>query len=249
MWLVGKSKYVLGCEHFKYNLYPKLIRGLRCAIYSSFKKIIVLTEKDRLKFSEHLPDSKVITIPNMAVVNESFELNLQSKTIIAVGRLHPQKGFDLLISASKAVFSKHPDWTLNIFGEGELSEVLSDEIKKNDLGNFIFLKGYSNHLNEEFAQSAFFVLSSRYEGFPMVLVEALSIGMPSVAFDCPEGPAQLLAEGGGILVENGNIEKLADAMNYMIEHPEYRHECANYRNVIKKNLSPEVVYEKWLKVF
>lgn len=249
LWLIGQSKYVLGCEHFKYDLYPKLVRVLRCFVYSFFKKVIVLTDKDRMRFCRHLPQNKVVTIPNMAVANEDFRLDLDSKTIIAVGRLHNQKGFDMLLSASKEVLDKYPDWTLNIFGEGELKEALQSQIQTLRLQKNIFLKGYTNNINAEFAKSAFFVLSSRYEGFPMVLVEAMSLGMPSVAFDCPEGPAQLLADGGGILVEKENVQKLTEAMIYMIEHPEFRQECTKHREFIKEHLSPEVIYKKWRNVF
>lgn len=249
LWLAGKSKDVLGCEHFKYDLYPKPVRALRCFIYSFFKKIIVLTDKDRMRFCKHLSQNKVVTIPNMAVANEDFKLDLNSKIIIAVGRLHNQKGFDMLITASKEVFDKYPDWTLNIFGEGELKETLQSQIQTLGLQKNIFLKGYTNNINAEFAKSAFFVLSSRYEGFPMVLVEAMSLGMPSVAFDCPEGPAQLLADGGGILVEKENVPKLTEAMIYMIEHPEFRQECTKHREFIKEHLSPEVIYKKWRSIF
>lgn len=249
LWLVGKSRFALGCEHFKYDLYPKPVRAVRCFIYSSFRRIIVLTDKDRIRFCKHLPQYKVVTIPNMAVAKDDFQLNLNSKCIIAVGRLHPQKGFDMLILASKEVFAKYQDWTLNIFGEGELKDVLQSQIQILRLQKNIFLKGYTTNINAEFAKSAFFVLSSRYEGFPMVLVEAMSLGMPSIAFDCPEGPAQLLADGGGILVEKENVPKLTEAMIYMIEHPEFRQECTKHREFIKEHLSPEVIYGKWLDVF
>ena len=97
LWLTGKSKDVLGCEHFKYDLYPKPVRALRCFVYSFFKKIIVLTDKDRMRFCRHLSQNKVVTIPNMAIAKEDFTLNLDSKTIIDVGSLHNQNGFDMLI--------------------------------------------------------------------------------------------------------------------------------------------------------
>lgn len=249
IWLSGKAKYAIGCEHFKYNLYPSYVRIIRCFIYSQFKKIVLLTDKDRDSFAKHLGKEKVFTIPNMVTTNEDIKLDINSKSIIAVGRLHPQKGFDLLIEAMKSVILKHPDWSLNIFGEGELKNELIEQIKKEKLSNYIKLKGYSNNIKAEFEKSAFFVLSSRYEGFPMVLVEALGLGVPSVAFDCPEGPSQLLANGGGILVDKENPSKLADAINYMIEHPEYRIDCSKNKDYIRKYLSPEAIYNKWIHLF
>lgn len=114
-----------------------------------------MTDKDQTKFCKHLSQNKVVTIPNMAIAKEDFKLDLTSKTIIAVGRLHPQKGFDILISAAKDVFDKYPDWHLNIFGEGELKDALQSQIQTLGLQRNIFLKGYTDNINGEFAKSAF----------------------------------------------------------------------------------------------
>lgn len=249
LWLAGKSSNTIGCEHFKYNLYSKPIRAIRCFIYSHFKKIVTLTDNDKNRFAKHLSNNILCTIPNMVVVKDDINIDINSKIIIAVGRLHTQKGFDMLIKAMKPVIKKHPDWILNIFGEGELKENLNTQINEYDLSSNVFLKGYTNDINSEFAKSAFFVLSSRYEGFPMVLVEALGLGVPSVAFDCPEGPSELLENGGGLLVEKENITKLTEAIDYMIEHPEYRRKCMNHKDYIRRNLSPDVIYNKWEKLF
>ena len=174
---------------------------------------------------------------------------MNSKIIISAGRLAPQKGYDFLIKAMKDVVKKHSDWKLNIWGEGDLRNDLQKRIDDAGLQDNISLCGYTNDINKEFAKSAFYVLSSRFEGLPLVLIEALSVGLPSVAFDCPSGPAELLAEGGGILVEKENINKLAEAINYMIEHPEYREECSKHKEFIRKNLSPDVIFSKWQNLF
>lgn len=249
LWLVGLGKYAIGCEHFKYDMYSDKVKSIRNYVYSHFGKIVTLTDKDRDKFRKHLGEKMVITIPNMAFVKDDFELSLESKTIIAVGRLAVQKGFDYLIDAMKGVVEKHGDWKLNIWGEGDLREQLQAQIDRNSLQENITLCGYTTNVNSKFAESAFYVLSSRYEGLPLVLIEAFSLGVPAVAFDCPSGPAELLAEGGGILVETENVEKLTDAINYMIEHPEYRKECSKHKEYIRANLAPEVIYSKWVKLF
>lgn len=249
MWLAGNAKNTIGCEHFKYDLYPKLINYIRCYIYSHLKCIVTLTEKDQKRFIEHIDAQKTATIANMVIAKEGVGPNLNSKNIIAIGRLTAQKGFDMLIEAMKTVVQKHPKWTVNIFGEGEDKIMLQNLINSSNLQNNIILRGYSSNIDSELCKSSLFVLSSRFEGFPLVLVEALGQGMPSVAFDCPEGPAQLLETGGGILVEKENVPKLAEAICYMIEHPEFRKSCIEHKNYIRKHLAPSVIYNKWMELF
>ena len=262
IWLSGMASKSIGCEHFKYDVYPAPVRFVRNLIYKKFYRIVKLTEKDANRFKKHLDASKVFFIPNMVATKDEISLDPGSSKIIAVGRLAPQKGFDMLIDAMQDVFVKHPDWTLDIFGEGEDEAKLRNQIEARKLESNIFLKGYSKDIVSEFEKSAFFVLSSRYEGFPLVLVEALGMGMPCAAFDCPEGPAVLLENGGGLLIPfnkdcanpkaagfSENVSALSRAISYMIENPDFRKECISCRDIIKRELSPEVIYQKWENLF
>ena len=249
LWLVGVAKYSIGCEHFKYNIYSFPVTAIRNFVYSKFRQIVTLTEIDANKFRRYLGKGRVRTIPNMVTVKADFELDMNSKTIIAVGRLQHQKGFDFLITAMKDVIDKHNDWKLNIWGVGDLQETLQKQIEEQRLQQHIFLKGFTRDIISEYARSSFFVLSSRYEGFPLALIEALALGIPSVAFDCPSGCAELLVDGGGILVEKENARKLAEAINYMIEHPRYRKKCSKHKERIREELAPDVIYEKWHQLF
>lgn len=249
MWLTGNARRVIGCEHFKYDVYSKMVRAIRCYVYSHLKCIVTLTEKDRKRFMRHIESDRTATIANMVIAKENVEPDPQSKEMIAVGRLTAQKGFDMLIDAMALVKVKHPEWKVNIFGEGEDKEMLQMRIDKLGLQGNVALRGYSTDIDGEFCKSAFFVLSSRFEGFPLVLIEALGQGMPSVAFDCPEGPAQLLENGGGILVEKENVNKLAEAICYMIEHPEFREKCMKHKDYIRQHLAPDVIYGEWMQLF
>ena len=249
MWLAGNAKNTIGCEHFKYDLYSKPISYIRCYIYSHLKCIVTLTEKDQKRFVKHIEARKTATIANMVIAKDNVGPDINSKNIIAIGRLTAQKGFDMLIKAMRVVVDKHPDWSVSIFGEGEDKDALQKQIDNFDLKKNVFLRGYSNNLDNEFSKSSFFVLPSRFEGFPLALIEALGQGMPSIAFDCPEGPAQLLENGGGILVEKENVPKLTEAICYMIEHPEFRKNCIEHKNYIRQHLAPEVIYNKWIKLF
>lgn len=249
LWLVGLGKYAIGCEHFKYDIYPTPIAAIRNFVYARFGRIVTLTDVDAAKFKNHIGESRVVTIPNMVTVKTDFELDMNSKIIIAVGRLQPQKGFDFLIKAMRTVIDKHSDWILNIWGIGDLHDELQNQINNLNLQQHVFLKGFTHDIVSEYAKSSFFVLSSRYEGFPLALIEALSLGIPSVAFNCPSGCEELLANGGGILVEKENVEKLTEAIIYMIEHPQYRLECSKHKEQIRKELSPDVIYDKWHQLF
>ena len=249
LWLAGLGKYSIGCEHFKYDIYSSSMAAVRNFVYARFGKIVTLTDVDANKFKQHIGANRVVTIPNMVTVKADIELDMNSRAIIAVGRLQPQKGFDFLIDAMRTVINKHNDWILTIWGVGDLQNELQNQISSLHLQQHVFLKGFTRDIVSEYAKSSFFVLSSRYEGFPLALIEALSLGIPSVAFDCPSGCAELLANGGGILVEKENVEKLADAIIYMIEHPEYRIECSKHKEWIRKELSPDVIYEKWHQLF
>lgn len=248
LWLCGYSSKVIACEHFKYELYSRPFRLIRNLIYRNFAKVVVLTDKDRLRFQRHLPNGKVVTIPNMTVLNSTYLPNLDTKKIISVGRLHYQKGFDLLVKAMVPVIRKHPDWTLSIFGDGDLKENLNSLIVRLGLDKNVYLQGQSDNIYNEYQQSSIFVLSSRYEGFGMVLLEALCLGIPSVAFDCPEGPADLLSYGGGLLIENGNVDKLSEGILCMIENKQLRIDCSQNRYKVIEKYSSENIYKQWILV-
>ena len=206
----------------------QLVRDVR-----SVEQIIVLTEKDKQDWQQ-AGCANVVCIPNPCAIKyrvlsseyrvQSTEYRVQSiKTLLAVGRLHEQKGFDMLLEAWNNVQRDNvqciKDWTLRIVGEGPQRAALEQQIKDLHLSNVV-LAGRVENMVEEYAAASLFVLSSRYEGLPLALIEAMWCGVPCVSFDCPHGPAELLEDDRGWLVPAMDVAGMAKQIAYAMSHSE-----------------------------
>lgn len=181
-------------------------------------KFIVLTEQDKALWKEL---DNVQTISNPLSFYADNPSDCKSKNVIAVGRFCYQKGFDLLLQVWKEVIKKHPDWTLNIYGDN--GEKITNYAKECGVLKYCTLHSVTNNIQEKFIENSIFILSSRFEGFGMVICEAMACGVPPVAFDCHYGPAEIIRDKeDGLLVENGNIQVMAEKVCYLIEHEEER---------------------------
>lgn len=208
---------------------------------------VVLTQYDAESWSQ----IKVADIiPNSLPFYTSESSSLDKKQIITVGRLSEQKGFDLLIPAWSSIAKQYPDWELHLYGEGELENELRRSIAQNGIEDSFIIHKPVKDIKEKYLESSIYVMSSRFEGFGMVLIEAMACGVPCISFDCPHGPSYIIKDGeDGILVENGNIEKLADAMSLLIEDKEKRIAMggAAKRNITR--YSQENIMQQWENLF
>jgi len=207
---------------------------------------VCLTEEDKTKWNEL---DNVIVIPNPLSFNTKSYSSCEEKRVIAVGRYVPQKGFDLLIEAWKNVANKHPDWSLFIYGEGnkEPYQRLVDEYCLNDCCH---LEGAKSDIAECYAKSSIFVLSSRFEGFGIVLLEAMSCGVPVVSFACPCGPRDIIHDGiDGLLVSNGSADQLAVKINYLIENNNKRKQMGLHAIENAKKYDITLIGQRWKNVF
>ena len=184
------------------------------------ERLVVLTDADKAAW-EKAGCTNVTVIPNPCSLDgQKVSIkSAKSKTILAVGRLHEQKGFDLLLQAWKPIEKTYSDWSLRIVGEGPKRAELEAQIESQGLKRVV-LAGATNNVLDEYEAASIFVLSSRYEGLPLALIEAMWSGLPCIAFDCPQGPAELLAEDRGWLVPNGDIAELTAQIAYALSHPE-----------------------------
>ena len=200
------------------NLFSKLWMSNLVSNLKRLDKFVVLTEEDHQNWPEL---DNVVVIPDPLTFSSSTYSPLTEKRVIAVGRYVYQKGFDLLLKSWAIVEKKCPDWVLTIIGQGERLQydALVDELNIDRSRCKLF--GPTERIQDEYMSSSFLVMSSRFEGFGMVLVEAMACGLPVISFDCPCGPKDIIQNHiDGILVEKGNIEKLAEAIIWMIQHPE-----------------------------
>lgn len=211
------------------------------------QKFIVLTYEDADKWNEL---NNVVVIPNPLTILPTKISTNRLKQVAAVGRYTPQKGFDMLILAWKIVAEKHRDWVLRIFGDGWMRECLQKQIEENGLEDCCYLEYSVSNIVEKYQESSIFVLSSRYEGFGLVLVEAMACSLPVVSFACPCGPKDIIADGtDGFLVPLGSIEELADKISYLIGHDNVR-EQMGIEGVLKaKNYSIETIGMQWKDLF
>lgn len=212
------------------------------------EQLIVLTEADKNDWMR-AGCTNVTVIPNICSLDgQKIPMKSKQKTVLAVGRLHEQKGFDLLLQAWKPIEEKYPDWTLRIVGEGPKREELETLVKTLKLKR-VALIGRTNEVVNEYAQASLFVLSSRYEGLPLALIEAMWCGTPSIAFDCPNGPATLLDNDRGWLVANGNISALSKQIEYVITHPNEAAERAQKaQTYAQQTYSEKQIMPQWIQV-
>ena len=248
LFFSGSSKKTIACEHSLYAIYPYPILIFREYVYKSFYGLVSLTNNDADKFRKRL--NNVIVIPNMVTFKTEEKADLTLKRILSIGRLSYEKGYDLLLEAVKDIWKEYPEWHLDIFGEGKMYDYLSEKIRVYRLEKNVFLKGYTSDVVTEYLSSSVYVMPSRYEGFGMVLTEAMSCGLPVVSFNCPDGPVNIIGEDRGILAPPENIGQLRAGLLSLMGSYEKRKEYAEKgRSFVLQNYNSEVIYEKWNALF
>lgn len=209
-----------------------------------FDNFIVLTRQDAEMWG-NLPNLSVM--PNAVVTMPHKEHQPGNHRVIAVGRLDYQKGFDRLLDAWALIpVELRKFWRLDIFGQGEWEEKLKRQIVSLGISESAAVNKPTDKIFDEYAASDFLVMTSHYEGFPMVMIEAMACGVPTVCFDFLCGPRDIIANGiNGIIVPEGDLQALATAMQQLMEHPEQLAHLSEQAKRISEEFSQEVIMERW----
>lgn len=215
---------------------------------NGYDKIIILTNEDlELNWKGY---TNVSVIPNPSTFQSDRLASLEPKKVVSVGRLSMPKNFASLIGAFKWVVKKHPDWNLEIYGEGPQKKELENLIKQLNLTQNVFLRGYTSDVKGVMADSSLYVLSSIFEGFALVLIEAMSCGLPVVAYACPTGPKDIISEGkDGFIVPVNDEKELARRICLLIEDENKRKEMGRCALEKSKQYQIGPIVQQWMKLF
>mgnify|MGYP001026284292 FL=1 len=251
MFAKYKNTKIIAWEHFNYgvNTGSKLQSYARHISCKNADILVVLTDRDKELYEKNEKDIKKIVRIYNPITTDNREWDIQrDKTVLAVGRLENQKGFDLLLDGWKNIEDKYSDWKLRIAGVGSKEAQLKQQMSDLQLKNVQFA-GYIDDINEEFRKASVFVCSSRFEGFGMVILEAQANELPVVSFDCPYGPSELIKDGyTGILVENGDVPALSAGIEKLINDKDLRSRLAIEAKKWSESFNVTGICDRWEKL-
>lgn len=240
---------VISWEHFNANVFHNyIVNSISKFLAATFSyKLVVLTDQDEKVYQKKFFAKNTLIIPYPVAIDvKGYSYNAESKQVLTIGRLANQKGLDYLLDAWKIVNNKYKDWKLKIVGDGELKNELLDQCSSLDLNEVVEFVSSSPDVVQHFKNSSIYAMSSRYEGLPLVLIEAKCFGLPIVSFDCETGPRQIIRDNiDGLLVKTEQPSLLAQAIISLIESPYKRQEFNKNALMDAQRFSPEVFFEKW----
>ena len=249
---IGLKTRVISWEHFNYQfeesvLYRKLI--LKYLVRRS-DYVITLTERDKRQYVRHLKrQERIQAIGNPIEEPVLIPENKKEKWIITVGRLAPEKGPEYLLEVARRILKKYPDWQWILLGEGEMRPTLEDGIRSGQLEDRLILKGSVQNVSSYLQRSQIYVMTSRYEGLGICLLEAKVHGLPCVAFGVPTGPAELIVDGtNGYLIPAFACEKMEEKISRLIEDEELRERFSLNAGLGMEKYRPDFILRQWNQV-
>lgn len=241
-----KLKYIAS-DHSTNLMQSKYRKMINTYLYKIMDKVVLLTNNDADFYRKYINNIEVI--PNSRNYNNVGKADLKRKTILSIGRLSYVKGFDRLIRSFSLIAKEYEEWNVNIVGSGEEENNLRKLIKELNLERRISIIPFTKEVNEFYKTSSIYVLPSRDESFGMVLLEAMSFGIPCIAYKS-FGPMDIINNNNnGILVDNGDINEFSNQIRRLIESYELRKELGKKSIERMKKYNIENIGEKWDRLF
>jgi glycosyltransferase involved in cell wall biosynthesis len=232
------------CDHNHFDARSRPWRWLRAMLYPRVAAVVSLTQADAARFAALNPRTEVV--PNASPLQAEAPAGVEEPVVLAVGRHVAQKGLDLLLAAWSRVIAALPQARLRIVGDGPLTSELHAQAQALGIAGSVQWLAPTAAIEAQYRAAAAFVLPSRYEGMPLVLLEAQALGLPAVAFDCPTGPAEIVTADTGIVVPAGDTAALADALLRLLRDAALRlrmGQAAIARS--RRHFSPQLHYQRW----
>lgn len=243
----NKDALTIAQEHRHHNNEKKYINDV-IKMSKSIDYLMPVSQELTSYFKKYIGD-KCVYIPHCLDYIPDTNSKLTEKRIVSIGRLAPEKGYLDLIDVFNEVHKKHPDWKLDIVGDGDQHQYLSNKIADFKLNDYITLHGYQDkdYINKLLSKSSIYVMTSLHESFGIVLLEAGSFGLPSVVFDSARGALEIISDGyNGFIIKNRNIHNMASKITDLIDDKELRTILGNNAKNNTLNYSFEIVKKQWL---
>ena len=242
-----RNFHLLEQKNFLFRLMTKFFRWRMDCQVRHLDALVVLTEQQMSHWPAEVPK---YAIPNALPFYPDVVSTCENKRAIIVGRYTEAKGYDYMIEAWRIVHEKHPDWTIHTFAMGEDEEQVREKILTYGLQDTIIMNPPTDNIMEEYLKSSICVVSSVFEGFSMVLIEAMACGLPCVSFDCPYGPRNIIKDGeDGYLIDYLNTQALADGICKLIEDEDLRKQMGRKGRTNVLRFSREHVMQQWVDLF
>ena len=229
------------------NLKGKILNYLNRFTEKRYSQLVVLNEAERGFYDS----DKITVIPNPAQISGE-KATLQSKKILAAGRISPVKDFASLITIFFHLKDEFPEWELHFFGEnyGGTQEKLEAQIKEYGLEKSILFKGVCNDLKSEMVNYSIYAMTSETECFPMVLLEALSVGVPVITYDCPTGPQYIVQNAeDSFLIPHKNLDIFTEKLKHLMRNEDLRKEMGDKAIVNVQRFGIDQVMQQWKDLF
>jgi len=240
-----KKCKIISLEHVAFMSRPFYIRTIYYFLSRFYSRIVTLTKNDASFYNKFL---KQVTVINNFFTNDSenVEYNTKSSKVVAIGRLTYQKNFDSLLNIWKSIILKNPDWILEIYGDGDDYDKLLCRINDEKIVN-VFLKGSVDNVADIYKSASIFVMTSRYEGLPMVLLEAQAYGLPIVSYNCPFGPSEVVLNNkSGYLVDDFNEYDFIENLNELMKSASLRSYMSDNAMKNSTKFTQDHIVNKWI---